>query len=169
MFGLGPTVMSTPQNRQDRRGFQASRVVTSVEVSRDVSAFIAARIERYAEEAPENVQWLLPFVEEDRGLPLYNGWTESIAIRATGEVVVWETEDWGRSAESDYAMFARHALVEGAKKYPELTVLIPTRPATARTCEHCGGTGYVDGLPHAMRDMVICRCAGLGWLPDAEA
>jgi hypothetical protein len=68
------------------------RIVARVEVSSDLSTFIAARIAGYESEAPERRRWQAPFVAEFAALPLYLGWVETIGIRADGEVVCWHTE-----------------------------------------------------------------------------
>ena len=138
-----------------------------VDLPAHLATFISERIQRFADEAPEERRWLLPYVQGHQGLPLYLGWTGTLAIRATGELIDWSTEDeWPGAREFDDATWVQLALVEGAKTYPQLSALIPEKPASARTCEHCEGTGRPTGLPDTGFENVICRCAGLGWLPE---
>ncbi len=50
------------------------------------------------------------------------------------------------------------ALVEGARRYPELGALLPTRSASAVTCKCTGHPAFGPGK-------VICPdCCGLGWV-----
>jgi len=141
-------------------------VNSQIELPADLAAFVEERIQRFSEEAPEQRRWLAPYVSQHRGLPLYLGWTGTLALRATGELIQWSTEDeWPGAREFDDVTSVQLALVEGAKLYPELVPLVPERPANARTCEHCDGTGRPNGLPVSGFENIICRCAGLGWLP----
>jgi hypothetical protein len=52
------------------------------------------------------------------------------------------------------------ALVLGAQNHPVLAELLPLRAEDARTCEMCGGEGYVPGF----LGVLCCTCSGLGWL-----
>jgi hypothetical protein len=49
------------------------------------------------------------------------------------------------------------ALYLGSSRYPELSVLVPKRPATAPNCALCDGTGEAEDFKG------LCRCFGLGW------
>jgi hypothetical protein len=88
-------------------------------------------------------------------------------IRPNGETLsfAWD-EPHDLRAEND-PRICNLVLLQGAKKYPELSVLIPSRPADAEDCPHCNGTGierYV--AEHGLNPEVnICYCGGLGWLP----
>jgi hypothetical protein len=57
------------------------------------------------------------------------------------------------------------ALYQGSLKFPELTVLVPTRPAAAMTCVHCGGEGKLALTKEPGLERIVCHCGGLGWLP----
>src|SRR5687767_13058019 len=131
-----------------------------VQVSAADSAYIAARIAAFAREAPEPLRWQGPFVAEFNALPLYLGWTETIGLRADGEVVRWSTEGGYAGAPSvDDPLLVRVGLVEGAGRYPELRALLPTRGPDARDCPCRAHALFVSG-------QVICsECGGLGWLP----
>lgn len=137
-----------------------------IDLPADLATFVEERITGFPEEAPETRRWLAPYVAEHNGLPLFLGWTATLALRPTGELIQWSTEDeWPGAREFDEATWVQLALVEGAKLYPELEPLVPERPADARACEHCEGSGRPKGLPEAGFENVICRCAGLGWVP----
>jgi len=132
-----------------------------VAVTSEESAFIQERIDRFAEEAPEELRSQLPDVQQHRALPLYVGWTETAAIRSDGELIRWSTE-----AENvwklDERTWAKVALVLGARRYPELARLVPAMPENARDCEVCKGSGR---LPLAD---VLCQCGGVGWVEPVD-
>jgi hypothetical protein len=129
-----------------------------VSVTSEESAFIQERIDLFAKEVPEELRWQLPYVERHGALPLYIGWTETAAIRSDGEFVRWSTEEWENAMELHEPTWTKIALVLGARRYPELARLIPSRPGLARDCEVCEGSGR---LPVAD---VICQCGGVGWV-----
>ena len=58
-------------------------------------------------------------------------------------------------------------LFQGAKKYPELSELVPSRPPDAEDCSHCNGTGIepMNEKPGLDEERIVCYCGGLGWLP----
>jgi hypothetical protein len=128
--------------------------------------FIRERIRRFVVEAPSELQWQAPYVEEHDALPLYLGWTETLAIRPDGTLVCWSTEgEWSGAREVDDPILVNLALVEGAAHYPRLRPLIPTKPASATTCDSCQGRGTL--ALGAELSNVICKCGGTGWLPAA--
>jgi hypothetical protein len=130
-----------------------------VSVPAELAAFLQARIADYAAEAPEPLRWAAPFVTEIGALPLYFGWTETIALRPDGQLVCWSTE--GHDAEvrplHDGA-WVLPALVAGADRYPELRELLPERPSDAVECP-CRKHPLF-----ASRQIPCGRCGGLGWL-----
>jgi hypothetical protein len=81
-----------------------------------------------------------------------------VAINARGELVRFLVRD-----HPGYYTLVRDpnvawpALSIGASKYPELSVLVPSRPAGAVTCPSCGG----GALPPEQAGP--CVCGGLGW------
>jgi hypothetical protein len=131
-------------------------------ISPELSAFIAARIANYAAEATEEYRlWEAPAVAEFDALPLIRHWYETFGLRADGEVVRWHTDGPDtypgvRAVETPCEWVS--ALAEGARRYPELQVLLPARPANAVACR-CGGDGFSDS------PKFICpACGGLGWV-----
>lgn len=134
-----------------------------VVVSADDSTYVAARVATFAQEAEEKLRWQTPYVEQFTALPLYIGWTETIGLRPDGEIVRWSTEgDYKVVLPVEDPIWFRAGLIEGAKRFPGLRHLIPSRPADAETCPVCGGVGYPPGLPH-----IGCSCGGVGWV-DAD-
>ena len=125
----------------------------------EVAAWVAARIEAYADEAPESLRWLAPYVDEHRALPLLVGWTSTAAIKPDGSLVWWSTEGEYESTRPVDEAHDRHiVLAVASKRYPELASVVPVRPEDALMCSGCGGAGGVEGAPE-----VICMCGGLGW------
>jgi hypothetical protein len=124
-----------------------------------LSGWIAARIAGFPTEAPEQLRWQAPYVAKAVALPLYLGWTETIGIRADGEIVCWSTEGeypGVRPVEDRY--FWLSSLVSGSRRYPELRVLLPKRPVKAVDCRHLAHPLFAEGK-------VSCpECCGLGWV-----
>jgi hypothetical protein len=136
-----------------------------VPVSAEDSEYIAACVAAFPGEAPGQLRWLAPYVEEFAALPLYIGWTETVGLRADGEVICWSTErEYAGARPVEDPVWVRAGLVEGAKRFPGLRGLIPARPPDARTCPVCGGAGYPLGLPQ-----VGCSCGGVGWVDAADS
>ena len=109
-------------------------------------------------------EWVRRGVREHGFLPLHLGWVVVIGIRPDGEFVEWrpdEAPEVFRPHTDPY--WRRVTLCEGAKKYPELAAIIPARPAEARDCRTCGGTGRIAAAPQ-----LTCPCGGLGWLLPGE-
>ena len=124
--------------------------------------FISARIAAFDREVSPVRRWLEPYVREHQALPLYSGWTRTIGIRSSGELVEWSTEtEWSGSRPLDDFTWEACALVRGASRYPELQSLVPPRPSTdAVTCTRCEGRGVL--FPD--RPELDCECGNLGWV-----
>jgi hypothetical protein len=133
-----------------------------VTLSRALSAFVAARIANYRAEAAQPYhESEAPEVTEFAALPLIRHWFETIGIRADGEIVRWSTIDnlepypGVKPVEDRYYWLS--ALVDGARRYPELRELLPSRGPEAVECE-CTRRPELSGR-------IICpRCYGLGWV-----
>jgi hypothetical protein len=157
---------------QDRRQKDVEQLVgrrerhrlTRVAVSPELSAWIAARIAAFPAKAAEQLRWEAPYVSEAKALPLYLGWFETIGIRADGEIVRWSTEGeypGVQSVEDRYVWLS--SLVDASRRYPELRVLLPTRPVKAVDCRHLSHPIFAEGK-------VFCpECCGLGWVDAADA
>ena len=52
-----------------------------VQLPDDIAAFIAARTERFASEAPDQLRWQIRYVSAFKALPLHVGWIETIGMR----------------------------------------------------------------------------------------
>src|SRR5580765_8576355 len=109
-----------------------------VAVTPEEAAFIRERVRRFDQEASAGVR-LAESVRRHQALPLFVGWTETLAIREDGVLVRWVTEEWPGAQEFDDRTWVNLALVQGAVRYPELKGLVPRRPEGAETCPSCSG------------------------------
>jgi hypothetical protein len=93
-----------------------------------------------------------------KGLLLYADMGGMIALTASGELIFcpWDSET---VAPVEAALWVDVALASAAKRYPELSDLLPERPTESTICPICNGSGWrMDGR-------TFCgRCRGLGWL-----
>ena len=106
-----------------------------VPVSAEIAAQIASFIAAFPARAPEELRWLASYVATFDALPLYLGWTETIGIRPSGEIVRWSTEgDYAGTRPVDDWSWVLTALVKGADRYPELRPLLPVRRTDAIDC-----------------------------------
>lgn len=96
---------------------------------------------------------------KQRGLLLLHGSAAYLwFLDPAGRVLALDTDDVARRLEPESnGEWAVNALAQAARHHPELRELLPERPAGARACEACQGSGQ----PLAWGP---CRCAGLGWL-----
>jgi hypothetical protein len=90
--------------------------------------------------------------------------SEAVLLR-DGEVRLWWSENWPASEEYSERLAAPRertaSIALGARKYPQLLELLPTRPIDAPACATCGGAGFVGG-----GDGIVCpTCDGLGSVP----
>jgi hypothetical protein len=139
--------------------------MTSVEVTKDEFAYIAARVKSFASEAEANWQWQANFVEQFEALPLFLGWTETLGIRPDGSLVRWSTEgEYSGVRPVDRRVDVNLALIYGSRRHPKLVRLIPRPPSDAIVCAQCHGTGRVA----VSDDPLICACGGAGWLAAGE-
>lgn len=91
-------------------------------------------------------------------LPLHSTLIYLWAIRPDGEILCIDHEAFALPHEPETDPLARFAvMVQGARRHPELAVLIPRPPRHAEACEPCLGLGYpADGN-------YCTGCNGLGW------
>jgi hypothetical protein len=136
--------------------------VAHVAVSPELSAWIASRIAHYAAEATEPYQkWEAPDVIAFEALPLIRHWFETFGLRADGEIVRWHTDGldpYPGVKPVDDRIDQLSALVEGARRYPELRSLLPPREPGSLDCPCMEHSVFASGR-------LICReCGGLGWV-----
>jgi hypothetical protein len=107
---------------------------------------------------------VLQMAQQHGFLPLVADMGGVAGLMPDGTVVemVWDDE---RPQPVGSLRWQDVVLLVGAKRYPELLVLIPARPRGAEACANCGGTGTFMAGDKKIAD-IICSCGGLGWIPD---
>lgn len=137
--------------------------MTNIAITKDAAAFIASRVAAFATDVADERRWLAPYVAQFNALPLYVGWTETIGIRADGEIITWSTEEEFADIQPlDDRTLVSIALVAGSKRYPELQHLLPQRGADAVDCA-------CRDVPFLASGQAFCgTCGGLGWVPRQQ-
>ena len=120
---------------------------------------------------PGKWDWLLPWAQESKCLPIYCDWTHAFGLRSDSEVIAYEHEPWpGTETRTllhaspcvvTHLRLLNLAIVEGAKRFPWLIDLRPARPPDAQACSMCGETG-------ALPAPLVCYCGGAGWVPGDD-
>lgn len=132
----------------------------------ELRAAITRRIDEFIAGSDAELDWLRKAVREHRFLPLELGWTAGSGIRPDGTFVVWTHEaDPPTLTPAAGEYDKRLSVCIGARKYPELAVLVPPRPPDAVVCRGCEGSG-VPPVPAHLG--LTCICGGLGWLLEGE-
>jgi hypothetical protein len=104
---------------------------------------------------------------ELNALPMALDFGGCYALRPNGEIFsfAWD-EPYDLRIEDD-PRICNLVLFQGAKKYPELNELVPSRPLDAIDCSFCNGTG-VEPMNEKLgftEERITYYCGGLGWLP----
>jgi hypothetical protein len=135
----------------------------------EIAQRIEAEIKHYLADPNPRHPFLRGFVAQHQVLPLYVDWDGFLGIRPNADIMLVLHESSLETAPElvKDARLRRLALFQGAKKYPWLGELIPSRPIDAVTCSGCDGTGQiiVEGVAS---DSIVCYCGGLGWLEAVE-
>lgn len=142
--------------------------MSDIEIPASIREFIFERIANFEQEAAPQELWESANVREHQGLPLFRGWTETLAIRPDGTLIKWSTEEWSGAREFQDRTWMKVALTQGAKKYPELAPLIPARPSSATTCSQCAGSGDPFRENEKLSGTIVCSCGGVGWLEATD-
>lgn len=130
-----------------------------------LESLVRSQISTFLSSEDLRLRWMVPGVMRHQFLPLYVGWNAVFGLRPGGSLVRWNFElDPDHVAELLSPFWRRMALFQGAKQYPELTTLLPARPADAATCRLCNGAGEIVG-----RDDLVCECGGAGWILSGES
>lgn len=100
---------------------------------------------------------------EHSAIPLLADLGGAILLRADG---VFLELEWDQETELQPREASEPAstvpLVAGTERYPWLAALLPVRPADARPCSACRGTG---SIPTNITGSVFCgHCGALGWI-----
>ena len=127
---------------------------------------VQAALDRYLEDTSNGPE-AIAVARRHGVLPLYTDFMGCFGLRPSGECLFIAWDDPSRAVEvrlglPDFQVI-HVARVRGALRYPEIPGIMPERPADARTCPSCHGSGGVHPQPN-----IICECGGLGWVPGAE-
>jgi hypothetical protein len=123
---------------------------------------IEKRIEEFIEDE-KNPEYLKYYAEKLKVLPLYNDWTNCLAINAEGEIINFSHEmEQAAKVETDN-FWCNMALFQGSKKYPKLAALI-SKPDNTVLCSDCNGSGIFPMSLDSKYKNIICSCGGLGWV-----
>lgn len=116
---------------------------------------------------------LKKFAAELNVLPLSINFSTCYAINPDGEIAVL---DFNGENIYTFLEFERDpcirslVLCQGAKRFPDLSELMPVRPNDAIDCKNCEGTG-IEPINKKLgydTERIVCYCGGLGWLPEDE-
>lgn len=91
------------------------------------------------------------------GLPVRCDMGGVLVLTAQGGVLHYDPERAEAVPVADHR-WRKAALVNAARKHPELRSLFPAMPEGAVPCAQCAGTGKL------VRDLDCAGCMGTGWL-----
>ena len=139
--------------------------------SPEIAKQIEARLSEFVTATTPDLGELRQIAAALGALPLIQGLGGGYAIRPDGEIISFPWDDPSDVQVENDVRMRNMALYQGSKEYPELSVLIPSRPPDALECPYCKGTGTVADLPadFKFREYIVCYCGGLGWLPGPES
>lgn len=135
--------------------------------STELQGWIEQSIVDYCAASPERPPYLAKWAAQYHVLPTMVDWTAFWGLRPDGEILLIPTEEEGEAQIESDVRVRRMALFQGARKYPELKQLVPSRPTDALDCRHCEGRGQINP-PGVEPGTIICFCGGLGWLREGE-
>src|SRR5258705_4110061 len=136
-------------------------------VAPEISKTIESTLEAYVNSSEPFLVKLDPPINmrqlaaELRILPVVLDMGVCYCLRSDGEIFsfIWD-EPHQLRAEGEERI-RNLVLFQAAKKFPELELLMPSRPATALDCDFCQGTGIVIDLPPKLAKDILCFCGGL--------
>jgi len=133
--------------------------------ARNVAAIVESVLSQFVAATSPDPLGLRRLAADLNALPLYYGWFRCLAIRPNGDIISFDIDapdhiqPPGRIRIEKDSIIRNLALYQGSKKYLELQILVPSKPADAIDCSFCGGKGDFT-------TKVVCFCGGLGWLPN---
>ena len=105
---------------------------------------------------------------QHNALPLYADIGGAVLLRADGIFLEleWDQSSEQRPNEREVPSWPV-ALIAGSARYPWLSTLLPTPPATATECQACGGRGRITDGGASDGYFYCAECGGLGWVSPA--
>ena len=139
---------------------------------RTPSPELAALIRRWVDELPtEGMRDMVGrLCKRNDAIPLVSNSIYLWALRADGQVLCVDHESSAQSAEPETnPRLAYAALLQGARRHPELEELVPLGRAGLQECAGCGGKGWTEAKPPEKGTISCHWCYGMGWhAPRAE-
>ena len=90
------------------------------------------------------------------GLPVYGDIGGVLFLRPDGQILRQSTAFEEAPVVETDPQWRLIAVVSAARRFAELSAIVPPKPSHARECLSCGGIGEMHGA--------ICgECSGLGW------
>ena len=127
---------------------------------------LAERIRQWVDDLPtEGMQnWIGRLCKEHGSIPLHSTPIYLWALRSDGQLLSIDHESAARRAELENdPVTAYAALIQGARKYQELSEMLTHIPVELLQCAVCGGTGWMKSQPHAQVADFCQHCSGMGW------
>lgn len=132
----------------------------------DLAIQLERRIDAICSERPIRDEHAHTIASKHRALPLFRGMDGYCALALTGQVLEFEWPRFDDPMPISPRRRAYGAIAIGARHYPELAPLLPTRQPEDADCEHCGGSGRHPLAIETSDERVLCECGGLGFLPS---
>jgi hypothetical protein len=118
---------------------------------------IAKRLAEYVSN-PNDPWGLTQIADHHSALPVYMDMGGTLFLTLDGDVLSLHHDDGDIPTPELEPGWRIIAAVAASEKYPELSPLVPERPASATDCSACGGTGRVT-----RHDIRCGECFSLGW------
>lgn len=126
---------------------------------------LADRIRQWIADLPvrEPGMFVLRACQEFGGLPLVSNHVYLWIIKPDGSVWCMDHEAFGMPVEPETSpRMVYIALAQGARRYPELSSLLPAQPDDLHLCGHCKGIGWLEEPGGSTASCL--SCSGLGWV-----
>jgi hypothetical protein len=125
---------------------------------------IAARVAQTVANLPAHQPYHIDWEAREHGAIALMGTIGSVwLLRPDGDLFDVDS-DFGKPLTPLPACLHVTAIAVGCERYPWLRELLPARPANARDCQVCGGSGRISVPGNAAPGIICDRCQALGWL-----
>jgi len=126
--------------------------------SADCAALVADLVSALRDEPASDFHSTPQLARRTNGLPVYGDLGGVIALTSSGDLVLYDFEKETVTPVRD-DFWQEVGIAYLGRHYPQVRDLLVPRPAHARACPDCSGSGWVlDGR-------MYCRsCRGSGWV-----
>jgi len=104
--------------------------------------------------------WERELAARTGGLPVHADMGGALVVTVEGKILLLDHDTDGIEETADEAT-VRFARTLASRMHPALASWAPVRPADARICEACGGTGVLE---LAKRSFHCGKCSSTGWV-----